>query len=197
MPRPSRREHLVDIAITLFGEHGFHATGIDMLLQEAGVSKKTMYRYFRTKDELIYAALKKKDGIFRNNFMKAVEAAGKTPKEKLMAIFDVAEQWFREDSFFGCMFVSAIAEYSSDESPIRDICKQFKKQMWEYIYDLAKQTDAPEPKELADELALLLDGATSIAQVSQKPQAAGTAKKIAKLLISSIPEKAPHSHSFG
>ncbi|MEL6820757.1 MAG: TetR/AcrR family transcriptional regulator [Calditrichota bacterium] len=173
----------MDIAIELFGEHGFHATGIDMLLQEAGVSKKTMYRYFRSKEELIYAALKKKDGIFRNDFMKAVEAAGDTPKEKLMAIFDVAEEWFREDTFFGCMFVSAIAEYSSNDSPIRDICKQFKKQMWEYIYDLAKQAGAIHAKELADELALLLDGATSIAQVSQKPQAAVTAKKVAKMLI--------------
>ncbi|MGH1365029.1 MAG: TetR/AcrR family transcriptional regulator [Calditrichia bacterium] len=183
MPRASRREHLVDIAISLFGEHGFHATGIDLLLQEAGVSKKTMYRYFRSKEELIYAALKKKDGIFRNEFMKAVEASGITPKEKLMAIFDVAEKWFREDSFFGCMFVSAIAEYSSDDSPIREICKQFKKQMWDYIYNLAVQSGAENPKELADELALLLDGATSIAQVSQKPQAAKTASKIARVLI--------------
>jgi len=192
LPRPSRREHLIDIAIELFSEHGFHATGIDLLLQEAGVSKKTMYRYFRSKEELIYAALKKKDGIFRNNFMKAVEAAGDTPKERLMAIFDVAEKWFREDTFFGCMFVSAIAEYSSDESPIRDICKQFKKQMWEYIFTLAKQSGAEHPQGLADELTLLLDGATSVAQVSQKPQAAGTAKKIAQMLIDSIPEKALH-----
>ena len=59
MPASSRREHLIDTAIELFAKHGFHATGIDMILARAGVSKKTLYRHFRSKEELILAALRK------------------------------------------------------------------------------------------------------------------------------------------
>ncbi len=185
MPRPSRREHLIETAITLFCEHGYHATGIDRLLETAGVSKKTMYQHFRSKEELIYAALRQYDGVFRNNFMKAVEGAGKTPKEKLLAIFDVAETWFNDNKFFGCMFINAISEYSEKDSPIRDISRQFKQLMWNYVFDLAKEANANEPKKLANELCLLLEGAIVTAQVSQKPEAAATAKEIGKKLIDS------------
>ena len=118
MPKQSRREHLIDTAITLFCEHGYHATGIDRILDTAGVSKKTMYLYFRSKEELIYAALQQYDSVFRNNFMRAVEEQGSSPKDKLLAIFDVAGAWFNENNFFGCMFINAVGEYSESESPI-------------------------------------------------------------------------------
>lgn len=183
MPRPSRRDHLIETAITLFCEHGYHATGIDRLLETAGVSKKTMYQHFRSKEELIYAALRQHDGVFRNNFMKAVEDSGETPQEKLIAIFDVAELWFGDNNFFGCMFINAIGEYSDKESPVREISKQFKQLMWNYVSSLAKEAGTQNYEELADELCLLLEGAIVTAQVWDNPQAAKTAKKIAQSLI--------------
>ncbi|MAI61061.1 MAG: hypothetical protein CBB87_01065 [Micavibrio sp. TMED27] len=183
MPRPSRRDHLIETAITLFCEHGYHATGIDRLLATAGVSKKTMYQHFRSKEELIYAALQQYDSVFRNNFMKAVEDIGKTPEEKLLAIFDVAETWFNGNKFFGCMFINAIGEYSEQESPIRDISKQFKKLMWGYVNGLAKDACVKNHKALADELCLLLEGSIVTAQVSQNPQAAFIAKKMAQRAV--------------
>jgi len=185
MPKPSRREHLINTAIILFCEHGYHATGIDKLLETAGVSKKTMYQYFRSKEELIYAALRQYDGMFRNDFMKAVESASETPAGKLLAIFDVAETWFKDNKFFGCMFINAIGEYSEKSSPIREIGKQFKQLMWNYVVGLAKKAGMQNPEILADELCLLLEGAIVTAQVSDKPQAASTAKSIAAILIAS------------
>ena len=183
MPRPSRRDHLVQTAIGLFCEHGYHATGIERILEAAGVSKKTMYQHFCSKEELIYAALRQYDGVFRNNFMKAVEQSGATPQEKLLAIFDVAEAWFKDDKFFGCMFINAIGEYSEDSSPIRQISRQFKQQMWDYVASLVKAAGAEDVKELADELCLLLEGAIVTAQVSQSHTAASTAKNIAQKLL--------------
>ncbi len=183
MPRPSRRDHLINTAIELFCEHGYHATGIDRLLETAGVSKKTMYQHFRSKEELIYAALRQYDGVFRNNFMKAVEETGETPEQKLLAIFDVAEAWFKDNNFFGCMFINAIGEYSEKESPVRDISKQFKQLMWNYVADLAQKAGAQDFKDLADEICLLLEGAIVTAQVSDKSKAAKTAKNIAQARI--------------
>jgi len=183
MPLSSRRDHLIETAITLFCEQGYHATGIDRLLETAGVSKKTMYQHFRSKEELIYAALRQHDSVYRNQFMQAVENSGETPKEKLLAIFDIAENSFKGDQFHGCMFINAVGEYSEEGSPVREICKQFKQLIWRYIADLTQQSGAAHPEELADEICLLLDGAIVTAQVSQKPQAASTAKKIAQTLI--------------
>lgn len=188
MKKSQRREHLLDTAIGLFCEHGYHGTGIDRILGEAGVSKKTLYTHFRSKEELILAALRKYDGLFRNDFMRQVDLQGKTPKEKLLAVFDVAESWFAQKKFFGCMFINVIGEYSQNDSPIRDISKQFKRSMREYIRELCIQAKAAEPDSLADQLALLLEGAIVTAQVSQQVDSARTAKEIARRLLDRLPE---------
>ena len=186
MRRSLRREHLIDTAIGLFCEHGYHATGIDKILDKAGVSKKTLYTHFRSKEELIMAALRQYDGFFRNDFMRQVNRLGKTPQKKLLAIFDVVEAWFSQKRFFGCMFINAIGEYSEKDSPIREIGKQFKRLMRDYIRDLCVQAGAEEPDALADQLALIFEGAIVTAQVSQNPEATKTAKNIARVLIAQM-----------
>lgn len=183
MRRSHRREHLLETATALFCEHGYHGTGIDKILDTAGVSKKTLYTHFRSKEELILAVLRQYDGLFRNDFMRKVDRLGKTPREKLLAIFDVAETWFSQRNFFGCMFINAIGEYSEKDSPIRDISKQFKQLIRDYIKELCVEAAADEPDGLADQLALILEGAIVTAQVSQNPKAARTAKKAAAVLI--------------
>lgn len=183
MPRPTRRDHLIQTAVTLFARNGYHATGIDTILAAAGVSKKTLYSHFRSKEELILAVLRDYDGRFRNDFMRQVERAASTPQGRLLALFDVAEVWFCGDRFYGCMFVNAIAEYSNRQSAIRTACQEFKQLLRGYVQELAEQAAAKDPAALADELALLLEGATVTAQVSAQPEAAKTARRVAALLI--------------
>jgi AcrR family transcriptional regulator len=184
MPTSERREHLIDTAIGLFAKHGFHATGIDRILEESGVSKKTLYRHFRSKDELILAALKKYDGLFRNGFMRQVEERAETPRDRLLAVFDVAEAWFRQNNFYGCMFINAIGEHSAADTPIRQVCKDFKAMMRGFLHELCIEAAVPDPPGLAEELALLLEGAIVTAQVSQdRHRAAQVAKTAAAALI--------------
>ncbi len=179
----SKREQLINTAKKLYAERGYHATGIDTILAESGIAKKTLYNHFRKKDELILAVLRQHDGEFRNYFMRQVETSADKPKDRLLAIFDVAEKWFSQNNFFGCMFINAIGEYSDQDTPIRDACREYKKLMRDYIKSLAEQAAMSNPGELADELALLLEGATVTAQVSDRSNPAKTAKKIAKILI--------------
>ena len=134
----SKREQLIETAVELFAEHGYHGTGIDRIASEANVTKKTMYRYFRTKDELILAALRHYDGLFRNQFMIEVEARGDTAYERLLGLFDAAKDWFAGQKFFGCMFINAIGEYSEPDTAIRQVCKDFKQQVRSYILQLVK-----------------------------------------------------------
>ncbi len=184
MALQQRREVLIDTAIELFAEHGYHATGIDTILAKSGVSKKTLYRHFRSKDELILAALKKYDSQFRNSFMRQIEERAGTPRERLLAVYDVAAHWFEQSNFYGCMYINAIGEFSDSGTAIRQVCKDFKSQIRNYIEDLCRSMGAENPVELAEELALLMEGAIVTAQVSQKRGlAAKTAKTAAMALI--------------
>ena len=118
--------------------------------------------------------------------MLQVDRLAKTPQEKILAIFDVAKGWFSQKKFFGCMFINVIGEYSQKESPVRDICKQFKQLMRNYIRDLCRQAGAEKPDILADKLALLFEGAVVTSQVSQNSDAAKTAKDIARSLVAQM-----------
>lgn len=183
MPRQGRREHLIKTAITLFCRDGFHATGIDKIMTEAGVSKKTIYTHFRSKEELILAALRDYDGVFRNQFMMAVAKAGSDPAQQLLAMFDVAGQWFMTKDFFGCLFIKAIGEYADPASPIREVSQHFKRMMRSFISELVRQTPCDDPAQLTQELALLLEGAIVTAQMAGTAEAAQTAGQIADILM--------------
>lgn len=179
----SKREHLIRTALVLFAKNGFHATGISAILQAAGLSKKTLYHYFQSKDELILAALQYQDGLFRNQFMRQVAARAETPRDQILAIFEVAEEWFLQQNFYGCIFINAIAEFSSEPAPIRDISKSYKRLMHGYIVKLCNQLEVQDQVSLADSIALLLEGAIVTAQVMEKPDIAKTARKAAAQLI--------------
>ncbi len=191
MPILGRRDHIIDVAIRLFCEHGFHATGVDRIMREAKVSKKTLYNHFRSKDELILAALQQHDSVFRNNFVKDVEQLANTPEGQLIAIFDAAEAWFSKQNFFGCMFVNVVGEYSDPTSPMRDVSRNFKQMIWRYIVSLCVEAGAKNPEKLANELALLFEGAIVTAQISGSALSASTAKNVAKqLLAANLAKKA-------
>ena len=189
MAESARREHLIDTAIGLFAEQGYHATGIDMILARAGVSKKTLYRHFRSKDELIVAALRKHDRQFCETFMNQVRASSPSPRQQLLAVFDVSEAWFRDNQFHGCMFINAIGEYAETATPIREACQAFKETLRRFLEDLAREAEAEDPAGLARQLALLLEGAIVTAQVTEQPGlSAKTAKAVAEVLIAPLPK---------
>ena len=183
MPVVGRREHLMDVATELFCAHGFHATGIDMILAKAGVSKKTMYAHFRSKEELILACLEQYNSHFRNNFMRQVEKTAPTPYGQLLGVFDVAHAWFSQNNFFGCVFINAVGEYAEADSPVRDISKKFKKLMRSYLLDLSKKANLKNPEAVAAKLALILEGAIVTAQVSGDASSAVLAREMAKNII--------------
>lgn len=180
---PSKREQLIQTAVSLFAQNGIHATGIDTIVEQSGVTKKTLYAHFRSKEELVLAALRHYDGQFRNSFIRQVETKARTPKTRLLAIFDVAETWFSQQNFYGCMFINAVGEHSTPNTSLRYVCSDFKRMMTEFILGLCTKMRARNPQQLAEELALLLEGAIVTAQVSQKPDAAKIAKRAAAVLI--------------
>lgn len=183
LPKLSKRDQLIQTAVKLFAKHGFHATGVDTIAAESGVTKRTLYAHFGSKEELVLAALRQYDGVFRKEFMRRVEEASKTPRGQLLAVFDVAEQWFNQNNFYGCMFINAAGEYSDADTPIRQVCREFKTLVKRYIRELCLKAGAKDPDRLAEELAMLFEGAIVTAQVSRNPKAAEVAKRASKSLI--------------
>lgn len=179
----SKREQLIQTAQKLFARNGFHAVGIDTILEESGVAKRTLYNHFRSKDDLILAVLRYYDERFRNQFIKSVEKRSGTPRGRLLALFDVAEDWFAQGDFFGCMFVGATGEFPEEGTAIRNICREFKKLLQNYIEQLAAQARLEHPRQLAEQLLLLLEGAITMAQINNSPVSARQAKNAAKVLI--------------
>ncbi|MHC4990963.1 MAG: TetR/AcrR family transcriptional regulator [Planctomycetota bacterium] len=164
---PSRREDLIEAAVRVFCQEGFHATGIDRVLKEAGVSRMTLYNHFRSKDELIVAAMRRRDEQFRNRLLKDVNAMASDARGRLVAVFDVHEQWACSDGFSGCMFLNASAEFADASSPIRRFCAETKRLGVEYLQELCTAAGLRDPKHLARQLDLLLEGAIVMARLSQ------------------------------
>lgn len=183
MPTPSKREQIVTEALKLFYRDGFNATGVDRISAQAGVSKKTLYNHFKSKDELVLATLRKRDGLFRNRIMRETERLGTTPRESLLAIFDAHDTWFHDKDFSGCMFINAAAEFSSQYDPNHIVCAEHKRLVRDYIRELADQAGARDPDTLAKQLSLLLEGAIVEAHVSGNKQAAKLARSMAAVFV--------------
>lgn len=170
-------------ALELFAKNGIHATGIDLIVEHSGVTKKTLYAHFRSKEELVLAVLRWYDCMARNELRRQVENGEKTARGRLLAVFDFAENWFQQHDFYGCLFINTISEFSDIGTPIRQTCMEYKKALRGYIQELCRQAGASNPQGLSEELAMLLEGATVTAQVSQNPNTAKIARRAAKSLI--------------
>jgi AcrR family transcriptional regulator len=178
-----RRERLVDTATELFYRNGYHATGIDRIVAEAGVAKMTLYKHFRSKDELILAVLRRRDETFRNWLMGEVDRRGASPRERLLVLFDVLQEWFRKNEYRGCMFINAGAEYGAPDSAIRAVACEHKRLLSTYVEQLAREAGATDPAELAAGLTLLVDGATVAAQLNCDCGPAEDARRAGAVLI--------------
>ena len=183
MKRADKREHLIDVAASLFNRLGYHAAGIDLVIAESGIAKTTLYRHFKSKEELIVAVLKRADAQFRDRMRAAVEASGRPRGEKLLATFDFLEAWFRDDNFHGCPFISAAGEFGDQPSAVFQEAAMHKRLIIAYLEELARADGLPQPEKLAEEINLLHEGATAVAHITGDPAAAGKAREVAERLV--------------
>lgn len=157
--RLSKRDQLVETAWRLFYRDGYHATGIDRILASAGVAKMTLYKHFRSKEDLILAVLEKRSGQFHESFCRFLQAKRGTPEQQLLGVFDWLVKWIKSKEFRGCFFQKAMAEYQSMHDPIHRAALAHKAVFHAEIGRLVKEAGLARPKNLADQLALIVEGA--------------------------------------
>ena len=159
-------DHIVTSALGLFYQHGFHASGVDGLSREAGVTKKTLYRHYASKDVLIEAALVLRHTQFMAKMRACVEAAA--VEERPLAYVHFIADWVQEDGFYGCAFINASAEFSPLDAGPHQQAAQHKKEVQAYLLSLCAQASASAPEGVAAQLFLLGEGLIVASQVQGK-----------------------------
>lgn len=180
--RPPKRDELVRGALKTFYREGFHATGMDRLAADTGISKTTMFRHFRTKDDLILAVLRLRDEDFRNWLFRRMEEAG-AARAQLLAMFDALGEWFASPEFRSCMFIKAASEYPDPGNPIHAQSAEHKRLLFLQLERVASEAGATEPAALARKLLLLKEGAIVTAHLGHEKDPAGDAKAAAETLL--------------
>jgi len=180
--RPQKRDELVREALKIFYREGFHATGMDRLSSETGISKTTMFRHFRTKDDLILASLRLRDEDFRNWLFRRMAEAG-TPREELLAMFDALGEWFASPDFRSCMFIKAASEYPDPAHPIHAQSAEHKRLLFLQLEKVASAAGVRDPAGLARKLLLLKEGAIVTAHLGHEDDPAGDARRAAETLL--------------
>jgi len=178
-----KRDHLMATAWRLFCRDGYRAVGIDLILAEAGVAKMTLYNHFASKEDLIIAILEKRDRELRAAIAATVDAAGRSPTRRLLAVFDWHEGWFGTPEFRGCGFIRAMSEYPDPAHPIHQLSWRHKVAVREMLTGLCADAGAKDPATLAETLNTLLDGAIIAAHATQTTTPAVSARTVAASLL--------------
>lgn len=183
-PQPSdARQKLLEAAERLIYRGGITATGMDAIVKESGVSRKTIYSNFASKEKLVAQVLQERDERWMDWFVRATSQSS-SPKARLLSTFDALDAWFHTDDFNGCAFINAAGEIGDIDDPIRAIAKEHKIKLRNYLRQLAEASGAKNPDEMAAEFLILIDGAITVAKVLGNKQAAREAQQLAQKLFS-------------
>ena len=175
------RERLLAAANELFYAEGVHTVGIDRVIERAGVAKASLYSTFGSKDELVRAYLAARHELRRKRLAERI-ARHDNPRDRILAIFDLQGELFREPTFRGCAFVNASAE-GPRGGQIQGVCDDSRAFVRGLFTDLARELGVADPENLGRRLVLLYDGATVAASMDRNPRAAAEARAMAAALL--------------
>lgn len=180
-----KKQHIINTAMKMFYANGIHAVGINEILKESGVAKKTLYHHFSGKEQLIVETLIQRDKNFVTWFEGRLNEVS-PGRDALLHVFSALDDWFKSNTgilgdFRGCFFVNVSAEYSENDSEIFQQCSKHKKQIRALILSHTEILcqDKEKATELADMICVLKEGCINTAFVQQNLD-------IAKRLLPSI-----------
>src|SRR5436305_7973554 len=178
-----KRDHLVAVAQKMFCQSGFHAVGIDAILEDAGVARMTLYKNFCSKEELILAALKREDVMFRQWLVSSVEGRSEQPEDRILAIFGALRERFDSTGYYGCAFIRASVEYPAPDHPVHRAARAHREMMRSYLRGLCSEVEGADPVALSEQLYLLIEGAITASQLHGEPWPADYARQAAENLL--------------
>jgi AcrR family transcriptional regulator len=178
------RTRILDAAYELFSRRGVRAVGIEAIIERSGVARMTLYRHFRSKDELVLAFLERREEQWTRGWLQAgIEARATDPAERLLAIFDVFDAWFRRPDFEGCSFVNVMLETAADanDSSYR-ASVAYLAGIRHLVEDLARQAGVENADHFARQWHILMKGSIVAAGEGDR-EAARRAQEAGRLLL--------------
>ena len=177
------QERILETADRLFYGQGIRAVGVDTIAAEIGISKRTLYNYFPSKDELIVAYLSRR--------LRPTPPSDLPPVQQILGNFERLERTFATGVFRGCPFVNAVAELKEPAHAVNKIALAFKEQRRLWFRDLLVRLAVDDPDTLAMQLQILADGAIATALVRGDPKVAVTAGDAARVLLKAAGVRVP------
>jgi AcrR family transcriptional regulator len=178
------RQRLIEASVRRFYRDGFRNVAIDQILADVGISKTAFYKHFECKEDLMLAALQEQGRWLEQTFRGMIrERGGPSPLGQLHALLDVVEQIVESDQFQGCIFVNAAMEFPLPHEPAHVAAAQNKQAIEDIVHAVAVEASATDPRSLAKELCLIMEGAYVTRHVTQNKQTVDIARRVASLVI--------------
>lgn len=176
------RERVLDTAYELFSRRGIRDVGVDELIERAGVAKATLYRHFPSKDDLVAAFLERREQRWTRDWVEAEACRrGASAEERLLAIFELFDEWFHEESFEGCSFINVLLEMGT-QHPTGQLSVQHLENIRSIVRRLAEEAGLRDPVSFAHSWHILMKGSI-VAAAEGDSAAARRAQAMARLLI--------------
>jgi len=183
------RERILAAAYDLFARHGIAAVGVDAIVAHAGVAKMSLYRHFRSKDELVLAFLERRRELWRSRWLEAeIARRAPDPAARLLAIFDVFDGWFQEPEFEGCSFINVLLEAKRGSKAGSAAARQLA-EIRGVVAGLAAEAGLAEVDRFARAWHILMKGSIVAAGEGQR-DAARVAQEMGRTILAGWPRRA-------
>lgn len=177
------RDKVLETASELFYTRGVRAVGVDLVVEKAGVAKTSLYRHFRTKDDLIAAFLAREDEDFWGVWDRVAATHADDAKAELHAHLDWIGERVGRPNYRGCPQINVAAEFPEADHPARKVAEAHKRQMRWRLKLIAERLNAAAPDALAGQLAVLINGAFVSSQIFEPGEATALLQRAADALI--------------
>jgi AcrR family transcriptional regulator len=178
------RQRLTEAAVRRFYRDGFRNVGLDQVLADVGISKTAFYKHFECKEDLVLAALEMQNDWLQATFREMVRArGGDSAVGQLRALLDVVGQIIDADDYQGCIFVNVALEFPLPHEPAHIAAAEHKRAIEEIVHDLAARAGANDPRAMARELCLVMEGAYVTRQVTGDKLSIEVARRVADRVI--------------
>jgi AcrR family transcriptional regulator len=154
------RERILRTAYELFTLYGLTVVGVDRIVAEADVAKTTLYRHFRSKNDLIVEVVERHHQLWLHEWLEPETLRlGNSPGERLLAVFDILDEWLGDENFQGCLLLNSLLEVHDRSSSVRLAALKAIEDVYLFLQRLAVEAAAAEPDRLARQLHLLMRSA--------------------------------------
>ena len=177
------RERLLTAAYELFARQGVQAVGVDAIIERSGVARQTMYRHFGSKQNLVLAFLARREEVWTYGWLAAeVRRRTDDPRERLLTIFEVFDEWFRTPEFEGCSFINVMLEHPDGQHPLHRAAAEYLANIREFLSGLATEAGIDDPEGFARRWHILMKGSIVSAGEGDR-DAALRARRLGTLLL--------------